>query len=84
MARERQNRISGLREKRDLKMAASEQDVESAEQQFTGFIHATKGYDITSLAKEMGLTADEWGAIKERGILLFTAEQIEELDELFD
>lgn len=37
-----------------------------AEQQFIGFVHARKGYDLRSLVQGMGLTQEEWSIIRER------------------
>jgi hypothetical protein len=42
--------------------------IEKAEQQLIGFIHAKSGYDLVSLIKDMGLTADEWEKIKSNGM----------------
>ena len=39
-----------------------------AEQQFTGFIHRRKGYDLYSLALSMDLTAEEWGRMKKEAV----------------
>ena len=42
--------------------------LELAIQQFIGFIHASKGYDICSLIEAMALTKTEWNKIKKDGI----------------
>ena len=41
--------------------------VGSARQQFIGFNHAKKGWDIKSLCVSMGLNKKEWEKIKEQG-----------------
>lgn len=43
---------------------AKNQDHELAVQQLIGFAHARAGYDVQSLAESMGLTGNEWAAMK--------------------
>lgn len=44
--------------------------IEKAEQQLIGFIHAKSGYDLKSLISGMGLTVDEWEKIKSNGMYI--------------
>lgn len=57
-------------------------EVEKAEQQITGYVHAKRGYSLESLADSMGLTESEWENIKFNSqILGMNADEVEELDE---
>lgn len=60
---------------------AKKQDRELAIQQLIGFAHARDGYDVQSLAESMGLTGDEWVAIK--GDVTLRPEDEAALDALF-
>lgn len=62
---------------------ASNKQLELAEAQFTGFVHAQYGYDVESLVKSMGLTASEWGKIRDRNIVMLRAADVVVLDEYF-
>ena len=39
-------------------------NIEKAEQQLTGFFHAKRGYNLTSLIESMGMTEKEWKQIR--------------------
>lgn len=52
-----------------------------ADAQFLGFVHAKSGYSLTSLAENMGLTADEWKLL--RDTVHLSPEQKAEIDLLF-
>jgi len=54
-----------------------------AENQFIGFFHAKKGYDIKTLCESMGLTETEWKKIKHTMSSYFSQTDVEEIDSLF-
>jgi len=59
-------------------------NVEKAEQQLTGFIHAKRGYNLTTLVDSMGLTEKEWNNIKfNASILGLNENEVSEIDEYF-
>ena len=64
----------------DEDLTKYDNSTEMAAQQFIGFIHATSGYNIESLARDMDLTEREWSLIKLHDGSLFTKNQIEEID----
>lgn len=43
----------------------SKRNLELAQQQFVGYQHGVAGHGIESLAEGMGLTAEEWAALRE-------------------
>ena len=61
-------------------------DIEKADQQLTGFAHATKGYSLTELVTSMGLTKTEWGVLKTKYLALeyLSEEQVNEIDDYFN
>lgn len=52
-----------------------------AVQQLIGFAHARNGYDVASLAESMGLTGEEWDAIK--GQVTLRPDDVAALDAMF-
>lgn len=58
--------------------------IQMAEQQLTGFFHARAGFSLESLAEGMGLTQEEWVAVKENGVLTIEPRDIESLDSYFN
>ena len=57
-------------------------EIKKAEQQFLGFVHAKRGYDIISLVEAMALTEDEWYEIETDSIGL-SNDEIREIDNYF-
>ena len=56
-----------------------------AEQQFTGFIHASDGGDIVSLVSSMCLTLGEWEELKEAGSVEYMSEEFShDIDQYFN
>lgn len=56
--------------------------IEKAEQQLIGFIHAKRGYNLLSLINDMGLLPNEWVQIKKNGMHI-PQEMKEEIDNHF-
>lgn len=60
-------------------------EIEKAEQQLTGYVHAKRGYDIESLVSSMGLTENEWSKIRfDAKSLGLNEREIAEVDEYFE
>lgn len=57
--------------------------IEKAEQQLIGFIHAKQGYDLLSLITDMGLTKKEWESIKRIGMSIPDDMKVE-IDQYFE
>lgn len=57
--------------------------IEKAEQQLIGFIHAKQGYDLYSLVTDMGLRKKEWYAIKKGGMSIPDDMKVE-IDQYFE
>jgi hypothetical protein len=58
-------------------------EIEMAEQQFTGYAHGKAGFSIEALASDMGLTREEWLIIKERNNIHLFADDALSLDNHF-
>lgn len=58
-------------------------EIEFAEQQLTGFFHARHGYTLLQLVQSMGLTSEEWAAIKASGRIHVPLDARAELDQHF-
>lgn len=54
--------------------------LELEEQQLTGFIHAQRGYSLTSLIQGMELTKSEWVQLKKQMSTKLTIDEISEID----
>ncbi len=54
-----------------------------AEQQLTGYAHASKGFGIEDLAQSMGLKKSEWEKIKARKLVDLKPLDVEYLDAYF-
>lgn len=53
-----------------------------AEAQFIGYEHGVRGYNARTLAKEMGLTKEEWMKLRE-GLVLSESDK-QDIDKLFE
>lgn len=59
-------------------------EVEKAEQQLTGYIHAKRGFNLHALLDSMGMSEKEWDSIKFTAkILGLNDSEIQEIDEYF-
>jgi len=56
-------------------------EVESAIQQFIGFVHGKKGFSLIELISSMGLKKTEWKTIKKDKLNLFDDFDIKQVDE---
>ncbi len=67
-------------------MKESELNLHKADQQLIGFAHARRGYQINSLAEEMGLTKKEWEVLKKDFLVLYylTDEEVQDLEDYFN
>lgn len=54
-------------------------------QQLTGFFHAKRGFNLTSLIESMGMTEKEWKQIRfDASILGLNESEVSEIDEYFE
>ena len=59
-------------------------NIEKAEQQLTGFVHAKRGFSIESLIESMGLTKKEWRKIRFNATTLgLNEDEISEINSFF-
>ena len=57
--------------------------IKLAEQQFTGYTHAKRGYGLIKLVESMGLTKKEWDKV-DKIFTGLTGREVKEIDAYFD
>ncbi len=63
---------------------AADAELDKAEAQLLGFYHAKQGYDVISLIESMGLSSNEWEAIKTKyDPVYINTENRDEIDAYF-
>lgn len=59
-------------------------EIEKAEQQLTGYVHAKRGYNIESLIESMGLKEKEWKRIRfDAKVLGLNEDEIDAINKYF-